>query len=344
MLNSATGFFLYKVLDELFEKSYLSIVGYAIYFLMLGISPWISIPYSDSMALIFPILIIYIYLNRARAKNTFLIWFAITILSVIGYKIKPQVLIVFIAIFMISVISTLRTLKTQNKTGIACKILAVIVGFVCACVISKMAVSSLKIEIDENKTFNIQHFFMMGMNPEDMGIWSETDVGFSASFDTVEARNAGDMELAKERIKDMGVVGLAKQFVRKTLTNYNNGTFCWAGEGTFFVSIPEEKSSRISGLLKGLYYTRDWTDVGKYYVAWSNFEQMLWLTVLMLSVFSTFAQKGSEKNVIMLAIIGLTMFELIFEARARYLYTYVPLYITLAMYGVDCISKRNMAT
>jgi riboflavin transporter FmnP len=65
---------------------------------------------------------------------------------------------------------------------------------------------------------------------------------------------------------------------------------------------------------------------------------MLWLTVLMLSVFSAFAQKKSEKNVIMLAIIGLTIFELIFEARARYLYTYVPLYIVLAMYGIERIS------
>lgn len=42
----------------------------------------------------------------------------------------------------------------------------------------------------------------------------------------------------------------------------------------------------------------------------------------------------------MLAIIGLTLFELIFEARARYLYTYVPLYIVLAIYGVSFISRK----
>jgi hypothetical protein len=265
-------------------------------------------------------------------------WFAITILSVLGYKLKPQVLIVFIAIFMISAINTLRT---RNKNGIIRKVLAIAVGFICALVISKMAVSSMKIEIDDNKTFNIQHFFMMGMNPEDMGIWSENDVNFSGSFDTAETRNAEDMKLALERIKDMGVVGVSKQLVRKTLTNYCNGTFCWAGEGTFFVKVLEEKSSPISGLLRGLYYTRGCADIGKYYAVWANFEQMLWLTVLMLSVFSAFTQKSSEKNVIMLAIIGLTIFELLFEARARYLYTYVPLYIVLAIYGIDCICKGN---
>ena len=35
----------------------------------------------------------------------------------------------------------------------------------------------------------------------------------------------------------------------------------------------------------------------------------------------------------MLAIIGLTLFVLLFEARARYLYTYAPIYILLGAVG-----------
>jgi len=42
----------------------------------------------------------------------------------------------------------------------------------------------------------------------------------------------------------------------------------------------------------------------------------------------------------MLALIGLTIFELLFEARARYLYCYVPLYILLASVGADSARKR----
>lgn len=38
-----------------------------------------------------------------------------------------------------------------------------------------------------------------------------------------------------------------------------------------------------------------------------------------------------------LAIIGLTAFELLFEARARYLYTYVPVYCILAGIGAKKI-------
>ena len=46
--------------------------------------------------------------------------------------------------------------------------------------------------------------------------------------------------------------------------------------------------------------------------------------------------------IVMLAIIGLTIFELIFETRARYLYTYVPLYIILAAAGVQKIVEKKI--
>lgn len=41
----------------------------------------------------------------------------------------------------------------------------------------------------------------------------------------------------------------------------------------------------------------------------------------------------------MLAVIGLTLFELLFEARARYLYTYVPVYCVLAALGMQEIRR-----
>ena len=42
----------------------------------------------------------------------------------------------------------------------------------------------------------------------------------------------------------------------------------------------------------------------------------------------------------MITIIGLTLFELIFEARARYLFAYVPLYIILAVCGIKFLLDK----
>jgi hypothetical protein len=337
LLNTGTGLLLYKVLDQLFQKKYLPMVGYVIYFFLIGLSPWVSIPYSDSVCLIFPVLMIYIYMNRKKGKGLFSSWLIIAIISVIGYKIKPQVLIVFIAMIMINAIEAL---KLKNKREILKGVLAILIGIICAGFISQMACSSMNIDIDENKTFNMQHFFMMGMNTEKMGVYAQEDVAFSASFDTVEERNAADMDLAIERIQDMGMIGVSKQLIRKTLTNYYNGTFCWGGEGNFFVTVFEDRSSAFSEFVRGLYYSRDYADVGKYYTVWSNFEQMMWLTTLAIGIFSAFAAKNSNKDVIMLSIIGLTVFELLFEARARYLYTFVPLYIVLGVYGIEYAANK----
>lgn len=309
------------------------------YFMLIGISPWVSIPYSDSMGLLFPILILDIYINRKNQKKIFVPWLEIAILSFIGYKIKPQIFIVFIAILMVECINIFKE-KKKIKKDIFRRLAAVIIGIVCAGLVSQAAVSSMNFYIDKNKTFNMQHFLMMGMNPDTMGVYSGEDVGFSMSFETADARDKANMDMALERIKNMGIVGVSKQLVRKTLTNYYDGTFCWGGEGSFFLNVLEEKNTPICSFARSLYYTRSLYYKGNYYAVWANFEQMIWLTVLLISIFSIFADKSSDKEVIMLAIIGLTLFELIFEARARYLYTYVPLYIVLAIYGVSFISRK----
>ena len=73
-----------------------------------------------------------------------------------------------------------------------------------------------------------------------------------------------------------------------------------------------------------------------------NSELAIWLAVLFLGTGGIFYKNKKELTIVMLAIIGLTIFELIFEARARYLYTYVPLYIILAAAGVQKIVEKKI--
>ena len=196
--------------------------------------------------------------------------------------------------------------------------------------------------MDENQSFGIEHYFMMGMNPDSMGVYSEEDVQFSGSFLSKDLRKEADLREAFMRIDQMGVTGCVKQEIRKTLTNYNDGTFCWGGEGTFFVTVFDEKHLPGNSLLRGLYYTGAYADIGRYYSVWSNFEQMLWVTILVMNVVSIFAQKASSVNVLMLGIIGLMIFELLFEARARYLFSYIPLYIVISIYGIGGIKEKKL--
>ena len=66
-----------------------------------------------------------------------------------------------------------------------------------------------------------------------MGVWAGDDVSYSDSFQTVEERDQADLQKAFERIENMGAVGFSKQMIRKTLTNYNDGTFFGVEKGRF---------------------------------------------------------------------------------------------------------------
>ena len=332
--NTCTGVLLAKIISKLFHNRVLTMVGYSIYFFLIGLSPWVSIPYSDSVALVFPILIMYIYVNREKFKC--FSWFAIPFLSYIGYKIKPQTMIVAIAIMLITILNI--KLSCIGR-GYLKKVAALILGFLLALGISIAAVRSLNIQLDDEKAFGIKHFFMMGMNTQTMGVWSGDDVSYSDSFQTVEERDQADLQKAFERIEDMGAVGFSKQMIRKTLTNYNDGTFFWGGEGAFYINVME-RNTKISGFLRGLYYNRNYSSVGKYNTVWINFVQMIWLTCLGLGILGVCYKNQKDKSVLMLSVIGLTIFELLFEARSRYLYAYVPLYILLAIYGVALLLNR----
>lgn len=44
--------------------------------------------------------------------------------------------------------------------------------------------------------------------------------------------------------------------------------------------------------------------------------------------------KDNGIDVMIISVIGLTLFELIFEAHAKYLYTYIPFFVMLSVIGL----------
>ena len=71
--------------------------------------------------------------------------------------------------------------------------------------------------------------------------------------------------------------------------------------------------------------------------------QGAWLFVLFCLSLNGFLKKkylNDNIRVLFLALIGLFIFESIFEARARYLYTYVPIFIVTAMLGLKALIDK----
>ena len=149
---------------------------------------------------------------------------------------------------------------------------------------------------------------MMGLNTESMGGYNGSDVKYSMSFDTKEKRDKADLSMAKERLKKMGLPGFSKLMVQKTLTNYNDGTFCWGGEGVFYKEIYPDKNRSISPFLKNIYYNRNYT--GKYTFIWKFITQCVWMGIIVLVIFAVNIKSPSKEiTAIMISLIMLTIFQ-----------------------------------
>ena len=176
---------------------------------------------------------------------------------------------------------------------------------------------------------------MMGLNPETQGIYFEDDVQASKACETAEERTRMNLEVSGQRLKAYGAAGYLRLLSKKMLTNYNDGTFAWSMEGNFYMKLRDRKSG-IAQFLRNIYYID-----GSFYKWFQTVVQGFWLTVL-AGCFAAgcFGIKNNTCHqyhmmVLMLSIAGLTVFELLFEARARYLFTYIPVYILIAVMGLS---------
>ena len=138
------------------------------------------------------------------------------------------------------------------------------------------------------------------------------------------------------------LAGLTKFLAKKAMTNFGNGTYAWGVEGVFYYEIPEEKIPTVSPFLRSCFYS-----YGENYPTFATFQQYLWLIILMGNFGIIFIiqdkKMRSDMAVPVLALIGLTMFEMIFEARARYLFNYSPLFILTAAIGWYAIFKKTVS-
>ena len=367
IIFSVGGYLIYKIADMYFKERYkiYSVCTWIIYMIIVGLSPHIVLTYSDGIGMFLSLVLTYIIFkleDRKILKNnkeiirkiilkTILILF-FTNLTIISYYIKPQIIIVSIAYGIIKLtniilsiikkyIIKLKTIKSKkiidNKNKIETNIYYIIIilliiftGYMTYTYIRK-ANNSMGIDVDKEKRFNITHYAMLGWNTESKGVFTIKDENFSGKYEKLKDREKANIEELKKRITEMGIGGVINQIARKILTNYNDGTF--SGVATF-VYIRDEY--RISGLdnnlsefLKNVYYER-----GKYNQIYTQIMQCLWISILIFNMFSYNDSKSRKIAIIILALIGLFLFETIFEARSRYIFVYVPLYIFVGVIGI----------
>ena len=317
------------VIKKLSKNDFWTISVLVLGSIIIGLSPWITIPYSDAYGTLFPILVIYLEISLEDQKQRIPL---VTLVTAIGYLIKPTVVIVLIASIIIRGILLFKSKPKFKKVISSFFIVVAIVfslwGF------KNLTYLSIGFKADKESEFSLTHYLMMGLNQDSNGGYSGKDFRFSAYYLNSQERKQAEIKETVNRLKNYGW-DYPEFLFKKSMSVYNDGTFFWSGEGTFdngSYTYFYQEISGINNTLSEVLHEFYWYNENNYAV-FVNIAQAFWLFTL-LGIFGNWLRKPNEKEtLIMLSLLGLSLFLLLFEQRSRYLYLYLPLFIVLSING-----------
>ncbi len=275
---------LYATLDRLLDRRY-ALVGWVTLEAICLLSPWVSIPYSDALALAVPPLMAWCYVKASEggrgAAQSACTAAACGFVGVIGYRIKPQTSFLLIAIGLVELlmlvsavvrglglatgrsgrggVEPLRRPPAVRREGVphlarrvaarhVGRLACIAVGCLCALTVTGAAAASLGIPENEQQALGPAHFLMMGTNDVSDGGYLTDDVAYSLSYDNKDERTHADLSRWAERMEAYGPTGFIGHSMRKALSTYADGAFSWGAEGGFYKGLEEEavESGRVT--------------------------------------------------------------------------------------------------
>ena len=351
-LSCAAGMLTQRVAREMTGSSAFARLAALVFVALVGISPWLTYPYSDSMGLIFPVMTFALYQRSGHAHHDGLLWLLIGLSVLTGYLIKPQTAIAGIAIGLLELVRMLEGRDwRRGLRRVGTLLTVVLLG---GGPMFGALVSLTPIEIESGKSVGLAHYLAMGQNEAHNGTYCAEDVIEAMGMEDAAQRRKALLCKSVDRVLAMGPDGLRAHLIKKTLANYADGTFSWGGDCTgkdYYREVLEEKDAVLSPVLRD---SIDFVD-GRIYPYLKTALHAVWLGLLACSLLSPFTWRGLQRGpggnalcAMLLAIIGLTVYEWIFEAQSRYLFTFAPLYVIVglagAWYAMDAWAKRTRTT
>ena len=336
VMNTACGFLMWSLIRRAAERfmdsataGAAALLAWGTYALLVGLSPWFLVPYSDGTALLFPVLLLWVYQRmRDRLPGALLLG----ALGALAFLIKPQASIPLIAIVLCELAAVI--VRRAKRSAAYLAMLAVMFALVYVPA-QGLLERAIGIELDQGHALSFAHYMKMGLNDENDGAYNYADQVETLSVPG-EVRTARCLQTSWERVKAYGVSGMADHLLRKALVNFADGGFAWGID--FARNDLPLKDEAVSAWMRSVVYSD-----GERYPATHTVRQAIWLLLLSLCPFAAFGLKRDESSAtaaMLLSVIGIIAFNMLFEAKARYVYIMVPVMIALAATGLCALAAR----
>lgn len=296
--------------------------------------PWSGIPYSDTLAMPFPIgvLLLAEAARLAPPTRSILLWAAVGIVAAVGTQVKPTVVFALVAVGMAALLSSRdRSLWRRTATLMVVALASAAGTFAMSSSVIKTA-HVVQFDIDANsQSVPLTHFLKMGATGR--GGFNADDVRTTLSTPPPE-RFADGMNGYLKRVEAMGPLGYPVFLVDKLAWSLGDGSFYAWAEGVTRENRAFPATDPLSQEIRH-YYTFDGDGAVFMRSAW----QAGWFAVLGLLVAAALARGEQARSwsgtTARLSILFLLAFLALFENRARYLYLYVPVFAVLAAAAAD---------
>ena len=320
---------------------------------ILIITPYLIIPYTDTITLAIPITCFYLYLKiKENTRNKYLYLFLEGTLLMLGYLLKPTCIIIGIAIILGETLYSninINKIKQMSKNILITALIILLGGtiFYLPYTYIKDKNISRYISQEEFERLSVTptHFFMMGLKEVEVtnsngeqyilyGTYNEEDVINTKKHEGKKAKQEYNLEIIKERLNNYGVLGYFKFLYNKIIWFMADGTFFYGAEGRFFVEAPYNQ-----GIIGKI--AQNFTNLDKklYQNITANIMQTTWILILTGIIF-TWKNNKKNINIMKISIIGIILFITLFEGRSRYLYNYTPIFILLSVLGIKNTIKQ----
>ncbi|MER2134582.1 MAG: hypothetical protein ABS910_07865 [Arthrobacter sp.] len=304
------------------------------------LSPWLPVFYSDTAALPFTISIFCLLLvaGRCRLPVRLLLWAAAGALSAVGYGIKPTVLIVLI----VASLALLFSLRRESwRRDLAAGLLSVaaagaaFAGTHAATDAWGRASGVLAEGVPVNQySLPVTHFLKVGVQQypgphgDYYGAYNEEDRSSTLAVAGPQERFDAALQVWMDRVAARGPAGYAGFLNAKLRWITGDGSFFSWGEGRMGAEdfIAGDPLSRT---------VQDFYGPGRPgFPLLQNVWQGTWFLVLALCGAALFL-RGPPLNSLgavtpRIALLGVFVFLMFSEGRARFLYLYLPFFIVLA--------------
>lgn len=335
-LISIGGFFSCLTVKKLTQKLMPAFVAFFLYLALAGMTPWKIAPYTDTYGIVFPVMCIYFYVCYREQKKPVLkcLWAALAMVSgMAGGFIKPSIYIVVMAVLAAELAGWLAGDWKRWRYILA------EIGFAAALFFAKGAcmdylIKDVGLDFNPEIAASWQNYFYMGLNEEKTGSYYAEDVAMYGEFQySGEERKEAALERAIGRMEERGFWGNLYFWLRKMVMVFNDGTFGWQCEVWIDAHYPSNLASNdgFMELSRNIFWPSS-----RYAGRFNAFCQLAWVFCLLGISGICFCRKklGEKYTILVVGFLGIFCYQMLFEARARYLLVFLPLLIVISICGM----------